>query len=53
MGEDLAEPSKARSLVEGTAGEVHPQASSLYKERELGWLCGHSSWEGFCTESHS
>lgn len=39
--------------MEGTEGEMHPQASFTYKERELGWLCGHSSREGFCTQSHS
>ena len=31
MGKDLAELSKARSLVEGTEGDTHPQATSICK----------------------
>lgn len=46
MGKDLAELSKARSLVEDTKGEMHPEAASICKERKLGWFCSHPAWEG-------
>lgn len=49
MGKDLAVLSEARSLVEDSDGETHPQAPPTCKERELGWLCGHPAWEGVHT----
>lgn len=53
MGNDLAEMSKTKSLVEGTSGEAHAQVPSICKEREMGWLCSYPAQGGVHTESLS
>lgn len=35
--------------MEGTEGESLSQAASICKERELGWLFSHPTWEGVHT----